>query len=213
MSRAGDTLVIATGHELSLALLDADGVVAESHIPVAAGHAEALVPAIADLLGDPARARVRRVLVETGPGSFTGLRVGLAAARALALAWSATLHGVSSSALVAAEARARGASAPLLVALAAPRGQVWLVEETEPAAGQAPRSLWPDAARPVVEAWIAAGGEVTGSAAPALVGDRAGPERTPRAAAAHRLPPAALGAARPLYISAETAAAPAPQLA
>ena len=48
------------------------------------GHAERLVPMIAEL---PDKGRADRILVSLGPGSFTGVRIGLAAARALGLAW------------------------------------------------------------------------------------------------------------------------------
>lgn len=124
----GRTLVIATGHDLSLALLEERAVVAETRTPMSKGHAEALVPAIGALMapfGGPA-ARCGRLIVETGPGSFTGLRVGLAAARALALAWGADLLGVRSTQLVAAQARRAGFAGSLLVALEAPRGQLWV---------------------------------------------------------------------------------------
>ncbi|MFN7176514.1 MAG: hypothetical protein ACK4MX_06445, partial [Thermaurantiacus sp.] len=163
--------------------------------------------AIGDLLGCGGGARIGQVFVETGPGSFTGLRVGLAAARALALAWSAELRGIPSASLIAAEAGKRGATTPLLVALAAPRGQVWLVEPGTSAAPGPARSLWPDAARAIADAWIDSGGEVTGSGAPALVGARAGPERAPRADAAALLPLSALVPPRALYVSAERGAA------
>lgn len=120
----GRTLVIATGHDLSLALLEEGQLLAQSHQAMLKGHAEALVPGIASLLapfGGHA-CRCDHVVVETGPGSFTGLRVGLAAARALALAWGVALSGIRSTQLVAAEAPE---AARLLVALEAPRGQIW----------------------------------------------------------------------------------------
>ncbi len=124
----GRTLVIATGHDLSLALLEDGELLASTHVPMLKGHAEALVPAIAELLapfGGPG-ARCDRIVVETGPGSFTGLRIGLAAARALAIAWGAELSGIRSTQMVAAEARRSGLVGSLLVALAAPRGQLWV---------------------------------------------------------------------------------------
>jgi tRNA threonylcarbamoyl adenosine modification protein YeaZ len=52
----------------------------------------------------PGKGRADRILVDCGPGSFTGVRVGLAAARALALAWRADVAGYSSLALIAASA-------------------------------------------------------------------------------------------------------------
>mgnify|MGYP005866535445 CR=1 FL=1 len=97
-------LVIGTGHHLSLALIGREGLLARAHDPLVRGHAEAIMPALRALLaGQP---RVGSILVETGPGSFTGLRIGIAAARALGLAWRIPVHGVSSTLLVAAAARA-----------------------------------------------------------------------------------------------------------
>jgi tRNA threonylcarbamoyladenosine biosynthesis protein TsaB len=56
--------------------------------PMATGHAERLVPLIEDLLGEAGLpiAAIERVAVTCGPGSFTGTRIGIAAARALRLA-------------------------------------------------------------------------------------------------------------------------------
>ncbi len=123
---SGRTLTIATGHGLSLSLA-VDGVVRGFvHEDVVAGHAERLVPALRALLGEGRPTACERVVMEVGPGSFTGLRVGAAAARALALAWRAPVIGVRSTLLVAAAARAGGATGPLAIALAAPRGQIWV---------------------------------------------------------------------------------------
>jgi tRNA threonylcarbamoyl adenosine modification protein YeaZ len=63
------------------------------------GHAERLVPMIAELL---AGRRPERILVGVGPGSFTGIRVAIAAAHGLSIGWNAQLSGMSSMALLAA---------------------------------------------------------------------------------------------------------------
>jgi tRNA threonylcarbamoyl adenosine modification protein YeaZ len=194
----GSTLVIATGHDLSLALLCGGALLAEYHRPMVKGHAEALVPAIAELLapfGGPAH-RCSRLLVETGPGSFTGLRVGLAAARALALAWGAELKGVRSTQLVAAEARAAGHGGPLLVALAAPRGQVW-VEGFGEGHRLAPEALLPTDAAKLARGYPAVAGT-------ALLGAGQAP-CPPRAAAAVALAIDAAGEADILYVRAPDA--------
>lgn len=197
---AGETLVIATGHDLSLALLRDGEVAASRHDPMLKGHAEALVPAIAELLAPfgGAAHRCDRIVVETGPGSFTGLRVGLAAARALALAWDVPLFGVRSTQLVAAEARAAGAEGPLLVALLAPRGQLW-VEGFGDGGAQAPEALMPPEG-------LALSSRYPRVAGTALLADGATP-KPPRAAAVAALAMSALGEADILYVRAPDASA------
>lgn len=199
---SGRTLVIATGHDLSVALLDDGDLVAACHLPMVKGHAEALVPAISQLLA-PAGGRPEpcaHVVVEIGPGSFTGLRVGLAAARALALAWGARLSGVRSTLLVAADARSAGHRGSLLVALAAPRGQVWL-EGFDPSGSstEPPQSVSP------VDAAVLGGrfDMVAGTAVDLLTpGAVALP---PRAAAVAGLAKGDLGEAEILYVRAPDA--------
>lgn len=96
------TLAIETAAEACSVALFADGaLVAHAHELVGRGHAERLVPMIAGL---PERGRADHILVDCGPGSFTGVRVGLAAARALGLAWAAELAGYSSMAVIAVTA-------------------------------------------------------------------------------------------------------------
>jgi tRNA threonylcarbamoyladenosine biosynthesis protein TsaB len=88
------------------ALFDGSGTcVARKDELIGRGHSERLVPMIAELLnGDTAN----RILVGVGPGSFTGIRVAIAAAHGLAIGWDAELAGMSSLALLAAEGDAAG---------------------------------------------------------------------------------------------------------
>lgn len=86
------------------------------------GHAERLVPMISEL---PDRGRAQRILVSLGPGSFTGVRVGLAAARGLALAWRAECLGYPTLALVAAMA---SSGESLTVCMSGGHGE-WFVQD------------------------------------------------------------------------------------
>src|SRR5918998_6903024 len=83
----------------SVALLDGDKVVAEEHEIIGRGHAERLIPMIDAVL---AGRTPRAMLVDCGPGSFTGLRVGLATAHGLAIGWQVPIAGYSSLAVLAA---------------------------------------------------------------------------------------------------------------
>lgn len=83
----------------SVALTEGDTILAERHEMVGRGHAERLVPMIESL---PKKGQADAILVDCGPGSFTGTRVGLAAALALGLAWQVPVHGFSTLALIAA---------------------------------------------------------------------------------------------------------------
>jgi tRNA threonylcarbamoyladenosine biosynthesis protein TsaB len=195
---AGSTLVIATGHDLSLALLEDGLVAAARHEAMVKGHAEALVPAIAALLAPfgGAAHRCDRIVVETGPGSFTGLRVGLAAARALALAWGVPLLGVRSTQLVAAPVRAVDVEDGLLVALRAPRGQIW-VEGFGRGLDRQPEALAPEAARALAAHYPRVAGT-------ALLPEGAA-HTPPHAAAVAALAMSALGEADILYVRAPDA--------
>lgn len=93
------------------ALIDSDGALIDGRDElIGRGHSEQLVPMLDKLLGG---GRVDTILVGVGPGSFTGIRVGIAAAQGLAIGWNAELHGMSSLALLAA-----GSSASPCVAAA-----------------------------------------------------------------------------------------------
>jgi tRNA threonylcarbamoyladenosine biosynthesis protein TsaB len=83
------------------------------------GHAEALIPLIARVM-DRARitfSDIDRIAVTTGPGSFTGLRVGIAAARGIALATGKPVVGLSTLAAYAAPLIAEDDSIPVVAVI------------------------------------------------------------------------------------------------
>jgi tRNA threonylcarbamoyl adenosine modification protein YeaZ len=137
-------LVIDSASEAcSAALFDDAMLVDVRHEVIGRGHAERLVPLIAELAGG---GRADMIAVGCGPGSFAGVRIGVAAARALALGWGVPVQGFSTLALVAAGAVAELAEAGGgLVVMEGGHGQ-WFVQpfaaDLAPAA--AVRSLLPD---------------------------------------------------------------------
>jgi tRNA threonylcarbamoyl adenosine modification protein YeaZ len=119
------TLVIDSATEAcSVALFEGDALLASALEVIGRGHAERLVPMIAEL---PGKGRAARVAVSLGPGSFTGTRIGLAAARALGLAWGADVLGYPTLALVAAMARAQHPG-PVTVCMTGGHGE-WFVQD------------------------------------------------------------------------------------
>jgi tRNA threonylcarbamoyladenosine biosynthesis protein TsaB len=99
------------------------------------GHAEALIPMVERVM---ARAQLAfsdldRIAVTTGPGSFTGMRIGIAAARALSLATGAPVMGFSTLDVMAQTARSNNVAcaagtplpARILVAVDARKDQVY----------------------------------------------------------------------------------------
>ncbi len=108
----------------SLALFEGEELIAARHEILGRGHAEHLVPLIAGL---PEKGRASEIRVSLGPGSFTGVRIGLAAARALGLAWGAKVLGYPTLALVAATARQQRRE-PLSVCMSGGHGE-WFVQD------------------------------------------------------------------------------------
>jgi tRNA threonylcarbamoyladenosine biosynthesis protein TsaB len=114
----------------SAAVLDTvfGGVIASESLPMVRGHAEALIPLIARVM---ARAElgmfdIDRVTVTTGPGSFTGLRVGISAARGIALAADKPAFGVSTLSAYAAPHLAEDKTVQVIAAIDARHSHVYL---------------------------------------------------------------------------------------
>jgi tRNA threonylcarbamoyladenosine biosynthesis protein TsaB len=138
----------------SVALIDNGAVIAMRSEPMQRGHAERIAPMAQEVMAQTEFSTIDRIVVTTGPGSFTGVRVGLAFARAVALALEVPCVGVSTLEALAlgnGEGGLRGARIP------APRGAYValfeegdaiiapaLMDETQLTADLAvyPRTLW-----------------------------------------------------------------------
>jgi tRNA threonylcarbamoyladenosine biosynthesis protein TsaB len=110
-----------------------------------AGHAERLLPMIAEVMQGAGLdfADLDRIAVTVGPGGFTGVRVGIAAARALALATGKPVVGTTSLAVMAhraAELLGTAAVRRLVVAVDAHRGALY-VQSFGPASAEASPAL------------------------------------------------------------------------
>jgi tRNA threonylcarbamoyladenosine biosynthesis protein TsaB len=117
----------------SAAVLRDDG--AARHLVVrealmARGHAEALMPMIAEVMAEAGLdfAALGLIAATVGPGSFTGVRIAIAAARGLALVTPAKLYGTDSLTVMARLALSTGVvrHEPLAVAVDARRGMLYL---------------------------------------------------------------------------------------
>ena len=137
------------------AVLDArlGQVLASESLPMLRGHAEAIMPLIARVM-DAAFidfAILDRIAVTVGPGSFTGLRVGISAARGIALAAGKPAIGLSTLASLAAPYIAEDDSMTVVAAIDARHEHVYLQ-----AFGPAARTLVPPRIAPLREALRAA---------------------------------------------------------
>jgi tRNA threonylcarbamoyladenosine biosynthesis protein TsaB len=161
------------------ALFDGDGnCVARRDELIGRGHSERLVPMLAELLDGR---RATRILVGVGPGSFTGIRVGIAAAHGLAIGWGAGLLGMSSLALLAAGADTDGEVA---AAVTGGHGELFVQQfDSNGEPGSALANLPPAAAAAATTAEL-----VLGSGAQQLVDARGwGEAREAWPSAAHAL--------------------------
>ena len=91
----------------SVAVCETDRVIAHRHEALSRGHAERLVPMIELTLADAALQYqdIDLVAVTVGPGTFTGIRIGLSAARGIALTTGVKIAGVTTLAAIAEGAR------------------------------------------------------------------------------------------------------------
>lgn len=117
------------------------------------GHAERLMPMLAELL---AGGRADTILVGVGPGSFTGIRVAVAAAHGLAIGWNAKVWGMSSLALLAASS---GRAAPVAAAVIGGHGELFVQQfEEAGAVGELVNAVPAEAARRISAAAIVGSG-------------------------------------------------------
>ncbi|OWV96237.1 tRNA (adenosine(37)-N6)-threonylcarbamoyltransferase complex dimerization subunit type 1 TsaB [Rhizobium sp. R693] len=164
------------GVDCAAALYDSgrDTMLGEASDMIGKGHAEHLMGIIDRVLeqADMSLSAVDRIAVTIGPGSFTGIRVGVAAARGFALSLGVPAVGVTTLAVMAEAQRLKTPGCPVLAAMDAKRNEIYLQAfnvDGEPF----------DEARAVTveeaQAFAAAfEGEITGSATPLLKPDATG---------------------------------------
>src|SRR5215469_176593 len=129
------------------------------------GHAEALMPLIARVMKESGLpfAALDRIAVTSGPGSFTGLRVGLSAARGIGLAAAKPVVGLTTLSAYAAPIVSEGGEDPVISAVDARHDQVYV----QVVAGNGSSLVRPKVA-PIAEAL-----EAASFGAPHLVGNAA----------------------------------------
>jgi tRNA threonylcarbamoyladenosine biosynthesis protein TsaB len=106
---------------------DASKMLAQESQPMKRGHAEALMPLIARVMKESgvAFASLDRIAVTAGPGSFTGLRVGLSAARGIGLAANKPVVGLTTLTAYAAPVVGQNAEQPVISAIDARHDHVY----------------------------------------------------------------------------------------
>ena len=178
----------------SVAVLDGERVLASAREVMARGHQERLAPMAREVMAraGPGFERLDRIAVTVGPGSFTGLRVGIAFAKGLALALDRPAVGIGMLEALAAEA-----DGLVFAAVDARRGQLYLQGFDEGRALMAPAALTAEvAAARLVELSQGRSFAVVGSGA-ALLADAAAGGRIIAAEGADARHVARLAAGRP----------------
>jgi tRNA threonylcarbamoyladenosine biosynthesis protein TsaB len=106
---------------------DAGRLIAQESLPMRRGHAEALMPLIARVMKQSGLwfSALDRIAATTGPGSFTGLRVGLSAARGIALAADKPVVGVTTLTAYAAPVVSENGEHPVIAAIDARHDHVY----------------------------------------------------------------------------------------
>src|ERR1700676_3275079 len=106
---------------------EADKLIAQESQAMKRGHAEALMPLIARVIEQSgiAFASLDRIAVTAGPGSFTGLRVGLSAARGIALAANKPVVGLTTLTAYAAPVVSENGEHPIISAIDARHDHVY----------------------------------------------------------------------------------------
>ncbi|GAB5488571.1 MAG: tRNA (adenosine(37)-N6)-threonylcarbamoyltransferase complex dimerization subunit type 1 TsaB [Parasphingorhabdus sp.] len=140
----------------SVALFEDNELIANDYLEIGRGHAEKLVPMIAAL---PNLGQADEILVNCGPGSFTGLRIGISVAKALSLAWGADLKGYQCLQLMAAQGLSITLKPiPVFVCMLAGHGEYFVQNFSETGhAMDELESLGPEAARRKNQSGLAIG--------------------------------------------------------
>jgi tRNA threonylcarbamoyladenosine biosynthesis protein TsaB len=116
----------------SAALLENERVLAHRFTAMERGHAEALAPMVEEIMTGHDFASLDRIAVTTGPGTFTGQRIGLAFMRGLKVALGIPLAGVTTLAAMAAQAKEECATARAIALHDARRDEVYVEIDATP---------------------------------------------------------------------------------